>query len=384
MSYIAVNENFVAVANGLHIDCYDHENHKVISISSANTQNDDRISDMVISSDNKYLAVITSTSKQLKIYNLSILKEERVIVLPRSASKIRFTIDNTQILVADKTGDGLIYNILTEDSGTQLLGHLSLLLNILQTSDGKYIITADRDEKIRVTCYPKTYIIHSYCLGHKEFVNHLELLPHDERYLISTSGDGTIKFWNYEKGALCYTIDTYIDVNDESLKEEFKKYMDGEGIEVDHLPIVHFTVMKISESCSLIAASVHLVNKVFIYTVDTKNEQFTHKLKHTLNFNDYPSAIKLHTSFLYVYIDAKCEILKYKITSNVDKMDVVLIKNITMFNNIDVISDVVDNRNSIKVLYKRKFDNVQEYQERKKQRLAIATDKQTDSDTHSN
>lgn len=43
-----------------------------------------------------------------------------------------------------------------------------MLTDILLSSDEKYVLTSDRDEKIRVTHYPKTYIIKNYCLGHKE------------------------------------------------------------------------------------------------------------------------------------------------------------------------------------------------------------------------
>jgi WD40 repeat protein len=37
--------------------------------------------------------------------------------------------------------------------------------------NGNYILTADRDEKIRVSQYPKTYNIETFCLGHTEYAS---------------------------------------------------------------------------------------------------------------------------------------------------------------------------------------------------------------------
>ena len=42
------------------------------------------------------------------------------------------------------------------------------LLKQVITKDDKFLITSDRDEKIRVSCYPNSYNIHSFCLGSLE------------------------------------------------------------------------------------------------------------------------------------------------------------------------------------------------------------------------
>ena len=84
---------------------------------------------------------------------------------------------------------------------TTFLGHLSMLLDIKLSLCGKFIITADRDEKIRISHYPNAYNIHNFCLGHSDFVTSIELLPQQRTQLVSGSGDGTLKIWEFLKGA---------------------------------------------------------------------------------------------------------------------------------------------------------------------------------------
>lgn len=68
--------------------------------------------------------------------------------------------------------------------GELILGHASLLTTFLLTADGQYIVTADRDEHIRVSWYPQGYTIESYCLGHQKCealfsLSSETLIPHD-------------------------------------------------------------------------------------------------------------------------------------------------------------------------------------------------------------
>lgn len=62
----------------------------------------------------------------------------------------------------------------------------------------KYILTSDRDEKIRVTNSPAYHEIETFCLGHRQFVSSLTLLT--ENLLLSCSGDKSIRLWNFVSG----------------------------------------------------------------------------------------------------------------------------------------------------------------------------------------
>ena len=52
---------------------------------------------------------------------------------------------------------------------TLVLGHVSLLTTFVLSRDEKYIMTADRDEHIRVSWFPQAYTIERFCLGHKKY-----------------------------------------------------------------------------------------------------------------------------------------------------------------------------------------------------------------------
>ncbi|KAG6004442.1 hypothetical protein E4U21_001064 [Claviceps maximensis] len=88
---------------------------------------------------------------------------------------------------------------------TLLLGHVSMLtsLVIAESQGKKYILTADRDEHIRVSRYiPQAHIIESFCLGHKEFISEIIVPAGRNDILISGGGDEDLLLWDWKAGSV--------------------------------------------------------------------------------------------------------------------------------------------------------------------------------------
>lgn len=91
-----------------------------------------------------------------------------------------------------------------------MLGHVSMLTDIIMGRDGEreYILTADRDEHIRITRgIPQTHVIEGFCLGHEQFITRLCIPTSRENILISGGGDDDIYVWEWLTGTLISKID---------------------------------------------------------------------------------------------------------------------------------------------------------------------------------
>lgn len=315
------------------------------------------------SQDGNFVAIATQ-NRQMVVLN----KDFNVVtnfVTNRTVSKIRFTKMN-EIVFADKVGDAYLYKLDREDGPIWLLGHLSIILDVLVTDCGKYIITCDRDEKIRVSHFPNTYNILCYCLGHREFVTNIEVMNIEieginSNILISASGDGTLRTWNYLNGQGIDVIDTNCFIKDIEILKRFSDEMDSENVDVQKLPI---TDMQMLKQYNLVAVSLLNFENLLLFILSGC------KLEYYKSISVGDRIICFSLGF-YLYIMTSkgiicncfenCEsglILKRK---NEDKILMqIFLKFKSLFENF---------KHSVKILYKRKFDNVQEYLERKKQRL---------------
>ncbi|KAI1612624.1 hypothetical protein EDD37DRAFT_625328 [Exophiala viscosa] len=130
-----------------------------------------------------------------------------------------------------------------------LLGHVSLLTDVAvnEVQDGlkrkQYILTADRDEHIRVSRgITQAHVIEGYCLGHREFVTKLCIPPWDSEILVAGSGEPSLSAYHWRtgrlldkeifKGAVGMDISTVLD------KEERTE----DRLAVSNIWPVHFTV----------------------------------------------------------------------------------------------------------------------------------------------
>jgi tRNA (guanine-N(7)-)-methyltransferase subunit TRM82 len=93
-----------------------------------------------------------------------------------------------------------------------LLGHVSMLTALVIAHQGErtYLITADRDEHIRVSrSIPQTHIIENFCLGHTEFISSLTIPPSRPDILVSGGGDRDLFFWDWQLGKLVAKTDLF-------------------------------------------------------------------------------------------------------------------------------------------------------------------------------
>ncbi|KAL8734201.1 MAG: hypothetical protein Q9166_001687 [cf. Caloplaca sp. 2 TL-2023] len=99
-----------------------------------------------------------------------------------------------------------------------LLGHVSLLTDLICVSvpgatlagsqDRTYIISADRDEHIRISRgMPQSHVIEGFCLGHTQFVSKLCVLGWNPRILISGGGDDYLLVWDWISSRVLHKTD---------------------------------------------------------------------------------------------------------------------------------------------------------------------------------
>ncbi|KIN04850.1 hypothetical protein OIDMADRAFT_39319 [Oidiodendron maius Zn] len=125
-----------------------------------------------------------------------------------------------------------------------LLGHVSMLTDVAAVDiQGRgYIISADRDEHIRVSRgIPQSHIIEGFCLGHTEFISRLCIPQGKPNLLISGGGDNELFVWDWLTCRLLSKTDLQSLIADVLL--EYKAKNDGsypkDEIKVTVSNIVH-------------------------------------------------------------------------------------------------------------------------------------------------
>ena len=82
---------------------------------------------------------------------------------------------------------------------TLQLGHVSMITGLALARHGshRYILSADRDEHLRVSRYlPQAHVIEAFCLGHSEFISALAIPTGYPDILVSAGGDPGLFVWD--------------------------------------------------------------------------------------------------------------------------------------------------------------------------------------------
>jgi len=181
---------------------------------------------LAVSREDKSLSLYTynknSSSDSIKeLYptvTYKIAKRARCLSFASVPSSSSSSTDELNVIIAgDLSGDAYAFPLVstTNDKSTRrlLLGHTASILTGLNVAPSSlkqnnnkqkehFILTSDRDEKIRITNFPQTYNIHGYLLGHTSFISTMDAISSSESsssrpLCITGSGDGTVRLWNY-------------------------------------------------------------------------------------------------------------------------------------------------------------------------------------------
>uniref|UniRef100_A0A1Q3F187 Putative wd repeat protein 4 n=1 Tax=Culex tarsalis TaxID=7177 RepID=A0A1Q3F187_CULTA len=293
--------------------------------------NEDRLA---VATGDKSLYLLEVDGRSLKVLSRRLLS--------RASSCVKFAAGGRFAIVCDKGGDCFKYDCEEyRKPGRWLLGHMSQVLDVLIDAEEKLIITSDRDEKIRVTSHPDCHNIETFCLGHTEFVSHLEFLGSE--CLLSLSGDKTLRWWNYTNG-----------------KELARKELDLPG---NKLALQNLA----ADGTRLLAVLCYKPTTINVYKMSgTTDCEFVQSLN--LKSEQVFSTIAFDESgnLLGLIIDESTGVpalTKYEYNRENAQLE----KEGAIAKTFDDFKlPYVD---SVSFLFKKKFDNIKDYQERKRKRI---------------
>ncbi|KAJ2400279.1 hypothetical protein GGI23_002136 [Coemansia sp. RSA 2559] len=171
------------------------------------------------SRDGSLLAVCT-LDKSVYIYDTAEWACLRSTTTEKRTNAICFDPAGDHLATGDKFGDSYrisVHGSQADDAAEQnkheiLLGHVSIICDVKFSFSGRspasqqYVLTCDRDEKIRISKYPNAYNIQAFCLGHTEFVTSISTAPFAPENAVTGAGDGTVRLWEIASGRLLQTV----------------------------------------------------------------------------------------------------------------------------------------------------------------------------------
>ncbi|PKA61397.1 Vesicle-associated membrane protein 725 [Apostasia shenzhenica] len=203
-------DNSVVVAVGSELRIFDLKGNSVISLSEDvnGPPHFDAIRGICFSANGRLFAS-GGDDKLVKIWRTDTWHCIRTVYSEKRVSAVAISHDGLFVTFADKFGvvwleglqEGGQNQGLIGRKAVPLLGHYcSVITNLKFSPDRKFIASADRDFKIRITIFPQrptkgAHEIQSFCLGHTDFVSCLAFIcppGFPQSLLLSGSGDATV------------------------------------------------------------------------------------------------------------------------------------------------------------------------------------------------
>lgn len=219
------------------------------------------IRDMCLSRNNKYLIVTTDNDKAVVVFEIDysntdgdVFKIIKRQPMSKRPSAVCTSMDDSAIIIADKFGD--VYSIpmtdptVVDDSKLKpILGHVSMLTcvqNAVDENNKEVIMTADRDEHIRISYFPKSYVIRKVLFGHREFISCF-VLPNwcDGKVLVSAGGDPYICTWLWQSTGELKELKSKVSVESLVKDKLNEKHLAPEKFQNEAGDLVEFCISKI-------------------------------------------------------------------------------------------------------------------------------------------
>ncbi|KAF5462663.1 hypothetical protein F2P56_018651 [Juglans regia] len=170
---------------------------------------------LFVSAGDDKLVKIWCTESWHCIYTVSSEKRVSAVALSNDGLYVCFADKFGVVWVVDLEGFDGNQALVNKKAGPILAHYCSIITSLEFSPDGRFIVSADRDFKIRVTVFPKkpldgAHEIQSFCLGHTEFVSCLAFVSssdYPQGFLVSGSGDSTVRLWNVSSGSLLHTCE---------------------------------------------------------------------------------------------------------------------------------------------------------------------------------
>ncbi|KAM3419648.1 tRNA (guanine-N(7)-)-methyltransferase non-catalytic subunit TRM82 [Cercospora zeina] len=190
------------------------------------------------------------------------------------------------------------------------LGHVSMLTDMkyltreVQGQQRAYIVTADRDEHIRISRgLPQAHIIEGFCLGHKEFVSKICRVG-TSHLLVSGGGDDWLGVWNWKTFQLLKKFDLKALIKEVTADVEAKCAVSG--IWSFDVQTGHGTDWAIAVACERVPA-LFVISRPALEAPPQGNSQYSIMASTTVLLPAVPLDVTAIGDQLLVSVDARAD-----------------------------------------------------------------------------